>query len=292
MLARRSELPLGKDASQRHLPWVIAVMVYLAALAGAGALALDQAAARWGQGLSGALTVQIWPDDGSEMAARVAAAVDLLQATEGVAQATPLSQDELAALLEPWLGPGNLSPELPIPQLIDIRLEAGAELDTEALAERLAQVVPGARLDDHKLWLDEVIRLARSVQVVAVAVVLLIAGAAIAIVVFATRAGLAVHHDVIEVLHLIGARDSYIARKFQTHALVLGLRGGFIGLGLAALTLFVLSRVAGELEGSFLPGLALGSVGWAGLGLLPLITGLIATLTARATVMRALGRML
>ena len=32
--------------------------------------------------------------------------------------------------------------------------------------------------------------------------------------IFTTRAGLAVHHNVIEILHIIGARDGYIARQF------------------------------------------------------------------------------
>ncbi len=292
MLARRSELPLDADPSHRYLPWVIAVMVYLAALALAGALALDAAVSGWGQGLRGVLTVQIPAPEGDHGAAGRAAALEVLRATPGVVQATALSRDQLAALLEPWLGPGNLSPELPIPDLIDVRLAPDAELDLEALARRLEAAAPGAQLDDHKLWLDKVIRLSRWIQLLAAAVVLLIAAAGMAIVVFTTRAGLAVHHDVIEVLHLIGAWDSYIARQFQTHALMLGLRGGFMGLALAALTLFVLSRAAATLEGAFLPALALGAGGWAALAAMPLIAGLIATLTARATVMRALQRML
>lgn len=288
MLARRSELPLESDASHRYLPWVIAVMVYLAALALAGALALDAAMSRWGQGLRGVITVQIPAGE----AAAGNAALEVLRATPGVVQARALSRDQLAALLEPWLGPGNLSPELPIPGLIDVRLAPDAELDLETLARRLETAAPGARLDDHKLWLDKIIRLSRWIQLLAAAVVLLIAGAGMAIVVLTTRAGLAVHHDVIEVLHLIGAWDSYIARQFQIHALVLGLRGGFIGLALAALTLLVLSRAAATLEGAFLPALSLGAGGWAALAAMPLIAGLIATLTARTTVMRALKRML
>lgn len=292
MLTRRSELPLERDAAHRYLPWIIAVMVYLAALALAGTLVLDAAVARWGQGLRGTLTVQITPEAGVDGDATVAAALELLRETPGVARAEALSREEISGLLEPWLGPGNLAPELPVPRLIDVRLAPDARPDLEALAERLAAAAPGARLDDHAIWLDKVVTLAFSVQLVAAAVVALITGAAVAIVVFATRAGLAVHHDVIEVLHLIGAHDAYIAGQFQTQALLLGLRGGFIGLGLAALTILTLSRLAAALEGGLLPGLALGGGGWTVLAVLPLMAALITTLTARATVLRALGRML
>lgn len=291
MLRRPSELPLQGDASQRHLPWIIAVMVFLAALAVAGGLGLGGALDRWDQGLRGTLTVQLPPDGESDLAVRVAAALEVLRATDGIAQARALSDGETAALLEPWLGAGALSPELPVPRLIDVQLVPGAALDLELLASRVAAAAPGARLDDHSQWLDEMIRLTRSVQIVAAVVVLLIAVAAIAIVVFATRAGLAVHHDVIEVLHLIGARDSYIARQFQAQAMVLGLRGGFLGLGVAAIVLFVLSRTVGGLEGPLLPGFALGRGAWAALALLPLFTAAITMLTARTTVMRSLAEM-
>ncbi len=291
MLRRHSELPLQGDPSQRHLPWIIAVMVFLATLAVAGVLGLGGALERWDQGLRGTLTVQLPPDGETDLAVRVAAALEVLRATDGIAQARALSESEIAALLEPWLGAGALSPELPVPSLIDVRLAPGVAVDLELLASRVAAAAPGARLDDHSLWLDEMIRLTRSVQIVAAVVVLLIAVAAIAIVVFATRAGLAVHHDVIEVLHLIGARDSYIARQFQAQAMMLGLRGGFLGLGVAAIVLFVLSRTAGGLEGPLLPGFALGTGAWATLALLPLLTAAITMLTARTTVMRALAEM-
>jgi cell division transport system permease protein len=70
-------------------------------------------------------------------------------------------------------------------------------------------------------------------------------------VVFATRAAIATNRPVIEVLHLIGAKDSFIARHFQQHFLQLGLKGGLIGGG-SAIALFVLA----ELTSSWLTGAA------------------------------------
>jgi cell division transport system permease protein len=52
---------------------------------------------------------------------------------------------------------------------------------------------------------------------------------------------------VIEVLHLIGANDSFIAAHFQRHFLQLGLKGGLIGGG-SAIALFLLAELA---SGSF-----------------------------------------
>lgn len=295
MLKRRTDVSFEPEASGRILPFLIALMVFLAALGLAVALALNGSIAHWNQSLSGKLTVQILPSAQTgtgDLMLRAQAARDLLLQTEGVASATILPRADIEALLEPWLGQGTLGLDLPIPPLIDVSLVAGARPDIAALATRLAREVPGAELDDHKLWLDKLIRLARSVQIVAGTVVLMIGLAAVAVVIFATRADLATHHDTIEILHLIGARDSYIARQFQGRALGLGLRGGLFGLAVALLTFFVVAQLAGELDAPFLPRPDLAPGEWAAVAALPLAAAAIATLTARITVMRALRRIL
>ena len=63
MFARRSDLPLDKDALSRFLPWLIAFMVFLAILAMAGMLVLNATASRWDQGIRGTLTVQVMPTE-------------------------------------------------------------------------------------------------------------------------------------------------------------------------------------------------------------------------------------
>ena len=54
---------------------------------------------------------------------------------------------------------------------------------------------------------------------------------------FATRGAMAGNREIVEVLHLVGASDAFIAREFQTHFRRLGFRGATIG-GLAAIAFF------------------------------------------------------
>ena len=294
MVRRRSDLPLEKDGSGRFLPWLIALMVYLACLSRAGSITLSDASERWRVGLTGTLTVQIAAPEGAaegEDALAVSAALDVLRATPGIETARKMPRDEVVALIEPWLGRGNVARDLPVPTLIDVTLTPTAEIDTIGLAIQLERAAPGARLDDHKVWIGRLARLSATVGAIATAIVGLIAAAAAATVVFATRTGLAVHQSVIEVLHIIGARDSYIARQFQGHAMSLALRGGLLGLILAGLTLGLLGGLAGQLEGPLLPQLTLTPVLWGGLAALPLGAAIIATVTARLTVLQALRRM-
>jgi cell division transport system permease protein len=53
---------------------------------------------------------------------------------------------------------------------------------------------------------------------------------------------MATNRSVIEVLHLIGAKNSFIAEHFQRHFLELGLKGGAAG-GAAAVIVFVLADI-------------------------------------------------
>ena len=265
-------------------------MVYLATLALAGALVASSAIERWSQGLTGSLTVQIMPASDGETGERVAAALALLRGTPGVAEAEALSDERIAKLLSPWLGPDGAR-DLPLPALIDIRLAPDTHLDLAALAARLRDAVPNATLDDHQRWLHKLVMLGRMVELVALVVLLLIAAAAAAVTVFGTRTALAIHRHVIEVMHLIGAQDSYVARQFQSHALAIGLRGGLAGLVGAAGTLLAVARIVRPGSLGILPDLSLQPWQWGALALLPAATALIAMLTARLTVLRTLARM-
>jgi cell division transport system permease protein len=292
----RSDLPLEGDSASRFLPWVVAVMVYLAVLALAGALAAHDAVGRWNRALTGSLTVQIAVPAGERnleavMADRVDRAVELLRRTAGIDRAQPLSADQVAALLEPWLGGGAIVDELPLPALIDVALVPGVRLDLTALAERLAAAVPGAVLDDHGRWLKDLVRLALAAQAAAALVLALVIGCAMAAVVFAVRTSLSIHRDVVEILHLVGARDAYIARQFQRHALGLSLKGGAIGWCLALVTLAGGAWALLSLDVAVVPRIDFGWIEWVSLILPPFAAAGIAVVAARIAVLRALGRL-
>jgi len=290
MISRRSDLPLDKDNHARYLPWIVAFMVFLAALALAGMLVLDTLAGRWDADAAATLTVQVPPGANSEADTRhTTAAMAVIEATEGVLHARVLGRDGLLALLEPWLGATGAAEDLPLPRLIDVELDGDTVVDVDALERRVAAAAPGASIDDHRVWLDRLVRLVRAVQVLALLATLLMAAATVGTVIFATRTGLAIHHDVIEVLHLIGARDDYVARQFATRALMLGLRGGLIGVALAVPTLLVVDGLAVRLEAGLLPDLSLAATDWLAIAILPAAAAAIAMVTARLTVTSTLA---
>lgn len=294
MLLRRTDLPLDRDASGRFLPWLVAVMVYLAALALISAIAASKVVSRWDQGLAGRMTVQVPANDSANDSGnddRIGKILVALKSMPGVRDAETLGAEDIARLLEPWLGTGADYQDLPMPTLIAVRVDRAAPPDMTQLRRRLTRIAPGTVLDDHQSWLGKLLDIARSVQLVAVFVVVLVGASAVTMVIFATRMGLSVHGKVIELLHLVGAQDSYIARQFQAHALRLALRGGVLGLLMAVLTVLLVANLLGQGEGFALPDLSLLPVEWFVLPLLPLVVAVIAMVTARLTVLRTLGRM-
>ena len=294
MIRRRTDLPLSRDPSVRLLPWIIGLMTYLACLMLAGSLLLSELLGQWTSGLSGTVTVQVLPrerEPANQLDERVNKLVRILQRTDGIADARAVPLDEVAALLEPWLGGTTALEALPLPRLIDVRLDMAGPPPMEALKTMLSNADPGALLDDHGIWQDQLADLVGALELVAGFVVLLVGLATVGIVIFATRSGMAAHQDVIEVLHLIGAEDGYIARQFQGLALSQGLRGGIIGIAMGAATIWGLGYAADHIDSAILPQVRLLAWHWMVLASLPAVTALIARSTARRTVMRSLTRM-
>ncbi|HXV22773.1 MAG TPA: cell division protein [Alphaproteobacteria bacterium] len=295
MLFRRSDLPLDRDPAGGFLPWIVGLMVYLAALALAGAVFADGLVERWRSDLADAVTVQVIPgaeEEGPQVQARrVEDAVQFLSVMPGIASAKPVPHSELLRLLDPWLGSGNIAEDLPLPALIAVELIPGVPVDLAEIKSRLAEVVPGAVLEDHKPWLGDLSRLAQGIEALAFVTVILVACASVLTIVFVSRSALAQHQEVIQVLSLIGARDAYIAAQLQAYSFRLATVGALFGVALAIATVFAGSVLLGRAETGLLPAAQFLSWHWLML-LLPVpAAGLIALGTTRATVLTQLRRM-
>jgi len=293
LLRRPTDIPLDRDPAARTLPWIIAVMAFLATIALAGALLLNNVIVRWSNSLSGTLTIQVPAASGAEETeARIKRVVSLLREDKSVLRVRVLSAAESSALVEPWLGRGAAAIGLPLPRLIDVGLAEDARVDLADLRRKVDAAAPGASVEEHQKWLDEMIGVIRWGWRLALVVVVLIFFAAAMTIVFAMRTSLRIHRAVTDVLHLIGARDQYIAEQFQRHAFRLGLLGGAIGTGFAALVLIGLERILAKVETLQAMHLELPVWSWAVLALVPPAAAALAAVAARYTVLRGLARMM
>ena len=229
----------------RALVTVIAIMTFLAALTAGIVSVVADASRDWQNEVSQEVTIQVRPMAAHDLDAAVDDAVAIARATDGIKAVDPYSKAESEKLLQPWLGTGLDLGNLPVPRLIVVKLDPERTLDTRKLERTLAAKVPGISLDDHGIWMARLGTMARATVVMGVGIFGLVLTAMLLAVAFATRGAMAGAKEVIEILHFVGAADSFISRQFQQHFLRLGLRGGAIGGGVAILFFFLSSHALG-----------------------------------------------
>lgn len=295
----RVENPIVPEGtiSGRALTAVVAIMTFLASLTLGAVIMVRAATQEWQVNVAREVTIQIRPMSGRDIEADVARATAIARAAPGVAEARPYSREEASRLLEPWLGAGFQVDDLPMPRLIVVRLTSGGGADLAQLRRQLSEQVAGVTLDDHRSFVDRMRAMSGAVLLAGMVVLVLVFAATVISVTFATNAAMAANQPVIEVLHLIGARDNFIAGHFQRHFLRLGLRGGVIGGG-AAIVLFASAELAsgwlttssdGDQLAAFFGNYALGPFGYVAILLLIGLVAFATAATSRRTVNRTIA---
>ncbi|MEQ9242497.1 cell division protein FtsX [Roseovarius indicus] len=294
VLTRISEFLVGDTQADRVVPptgftasltlFSAAAMAFLAVFALALSLAAGRLADRWGSELARSSTIRISAPEG-QLAAQTEAALKVLETTKGVDTARALTSEEQQALLEPWFGPDLPVDTLPIPQLIEV-IETEDGYDADGLRLRLAAESPGAVLDDHTRWRRPLVRAASRLRMLGWASILLIGAATAAMITLAANAALAANTQVISVLRLVGARDSYIAQAFERRFTLRALTGAGIGMVLGAVAIMLLPSA--QPEGGFLTGLGFRGWHWLWPLTIPILAGVVAFAATRAAARKTL----
>ena len=279
------------------IPWVIAIMIALTVMAAAGAMALNNLAERASADLSGAVTVQVVEADPDARRTAAQRAAVLLQEDPSVESARLIPQEELNALLEPWLGAGfgegDAGEAVPIPALIDVELRVAATpQEITRLQASLDKVGKGLRVDAQSSWLQPVYSALTSLQYLALVLIVLLAITSAAAVWLAARSAFANHQATIEIVHHLGGTDEQIARIFQRTVAKDAALGGGLGLLMGFTGVLIIGGQFSALDSGMVDGGGLSIWGWLVLLTIPLFGIALAVLTARSTVMRALKRML
>lgn len=264
-----------------------AAMGFLAIFALALSLATGRLADRWGSELARSSTIRISAPKG-QLAAQTEATLKVLETTKGVASARVLSLKEQRALLEPWFGPDVPVDALPIPQLIDV-IEKDSGFDAEGLRLRLAAEAPGAVLDDHTRWRLPLVNAATRLRVLGWLALLLIGSTMAAMIALAANAAFSANAQVISVLRLVGAQDSYIAQAFVRRFTLRAFGGAVAGAIVACIAILLLPSA--QAEGGFLTGLGFRGWHWLWPTIVPPLAALVAFVATQATARKTLRDM-
>ena len=279
-----------EDAREAALFFVVCALCFLAALSGLVARSAYSAADEWTDRVTGQITIRVRGDDDA-----TARALAIVKAAPGIVSARALERAESEELLRPWLG-SAVPADLPLPHLIAAEASPSAA-KAGGTGERLSGALKAASIDaavdDHIVWSKDVKRATDSAGLVALVAVGLLGATGLAVIAFATHATLLARRDMVELLHLTGAKDTFISSLFEQRFLMLGVQAGALGallaFGAAAFILFVVKQSDQQIW--LLPQLSLSLADGLILGVSPLVAGIAAMLAAKVTVMRSLSDM-
>ncbi len=294
---RTSPIVPAQSVSGKTLMLLITIMTFLSGVTLGAVVLVQKSAIAWSSEVGREVTIQIRPIEGEVMQSNIRTAISLATSSPGVANAYALSLDESEELLAPWLGEGLDLSALSVPRLIIVELDRA---DAQDMAQLRASVetVAGATLNTHAAWRQQLNTMAGTFVISGLLVLFLIASATVLAIIFATRGTMASNRTIVDVLHFIGASNSFIAGEFQGRFLRIGLKGAIVGAGAALLFFFVsgitVSNVLPEPSGAQLGALfgtfSLGIFGILAISALVPAIAVLTAITSRLTVQSFLRR--
>lgn len=276
---------LPQRARAGALPWLIAATSLLMLLAAAAALALTGAARQLSATTARTLLVQAVDADRARRETAAQDAQGLLLHARGVRAVHRLDERAAQRLIGPYIDGVSIS-DLPLPILIDVKLDADA--DPARLRALLARV-PSIEVAPAGAGLAPLAALIDTLRRLALGVAALAAGATGLVAILAARSALAAQGATISILHGLGATDAQLARLIIVRIARDVAIGAVAGLIVAFAAIQLVSRQAAAV-GAGLMADGLGAHGWLVLAALPLALILLATGAAHLMLLTSLRR--
>lgn len=292
------DLPLNKGSEGNFLKILIALMTFLAMLGVASIFALSAMTDRWSAGLENKATIEIPAKDNNDAVWDQAKldklsneVFNFLQNHPAIDNVEIIDKQEIIRLVAPWLGEDLEFDNIPLPAILTVGFKKDVVFDINSLQDQLKNFAPQIRLDTHESWLKDVLRFTGALNFAAMLITIVIGITTIIAVAGAVQSRMAIYHEELELLHLMGAEDSYISRQLQRYTLFLSLQGAVMGAVIGGVVLFIAGLLAGKMDISLLPDFSLSMGQIFLLVILPLLIALIGMITARQTVLRVLAQM-
>lgn len=251
----RDGLALSRALPDRSLLTMVAAMSLLIALTFTAAVGAQSLSERWARGAANLITVQVPDPDKAPVTdsrttggSRIEAVLSTLKTAPDIVQLHRLDEQELDALLKPWLGNTGTA-ALPLPAVIEVDLTSGGVLSGD-LVSTLTTIAPGTLIEKNDDWRSQLHTVARSLLFCAGLAIALVGTIGAAVIGMATRLGLGSRRESVTILHELGASDGYVARRFASRVAVLSFLGGLAGTLVSPPPIAILSHLMAPFSGA------------------------------------------
>lgn len=302
------DVPFQGSASEKWMPWVMGLMIFLSTLCVMIFIESWFVARGWQSELKGRWTLELTPSKAKEAALLSSSSekggneetralgvfqkqvLEIIGRDPSVAHVHVMERPQLMKMLEPWLGTGNLLDDLPLPLFVDVECHPHQALNVEKLHQELTKISETVTIQDHEAWYQPLVQAMHLIQGLSVGLGVVIFIAAAAIVMIVMSMNVSIYRDVVHTLQLIGAQDAYVVKQFQSHARYLAMKAWLIGVlpSAESLALFqwTLHSIRNPLPTSSFSTVFL----WLVVLVIPVVFGGVISLTTRWTVLKELHR--
>ncbi len=235
-----SIIKLENNSFSRFIPLLIGFMVFLSVLFISVAHIVNEIGNKWTDGINNSITVQIIPDinlDDEQNDDIVSRTMIILNQHYGVQDVKLISNDKVIEMLLPWFGGGVRNIEFPIPRILDVKLIDNTQIDSDSLNSQLTQISDNIIVDDFSDWRVRINSIVNTINSLVYTIVLLIIISCMIISITLTRALMLMNVKTLNMLMLMGAMDSFVAKEFVSYALNVVIKSSLCGFFVALLSI-------------------------------------------------------
>ena len=160
---------LGLKPLSGPTPWLVAIMSFSILVIAAAGLAIANSAGLFARSVEARYSIEV-PSGSVRSPALLAA----LRSDDDVTNVSAVSEQAMRADLRRWLGSFADNKDLPVPALLNFDLKPGAEL--AGVRARVLKAEPLASIEAHETAVGPILSSLRTLQWVALALVVLLAG--------------------------------------------------------------------------------------------------------------------
>ena len=206
--------------------------------------------------------------------------------------ATIMKQDDVSALLTPWLGEDNtVLDNITIPTVINFQLVDAGKDEVQKLKTNIQTIIPEARIQTHENWLDKFLDIMDGIHILGVMILIITFTATIFVISSSVRARMTIFKDELSLLHIMGAHDKFILKQFFLYLVSICVPACTIGYICASILLSLLSFSLLKSDIAFLPSFTLNISQFIALLIVPLCISVIALIIGAKTVLSEMQKM-
>ena len=282
------QFPLNQDVGQTYLSWTVGLLSVVMVFILTGFFSFYDPYTDLNSEPSFTIEIPFLSENPDHSSVLVERVLVFLKTVPALKKIEVVEKDDLLKLLEPWVNNQSNLADLNLPVFIDITVDNSIPLDTKLLTHQLRQIAAGIHVEPYGRWKSMVKIHHRTFQVLALGCVGLILSIMMILVSLVTKTSLMAYRSIVDILRLMGAKNAFIARQFQTQAFTSCLKGGFAGLIFGLIMVYglsILPQIIG-LPVLFEPLLRFNLLPF--FLFLPFVTAFVSALVSRMTVSRLL----